>query len=308
MKIKFRLLQLVALCVCLTLCMSFAFAETGDVYDTSADAGSLTVRYLALDTTNGDKSGDSTVLISPDGKVMLIDAGEPTAAPMVVEALTRLGIERIDYLVASHPHIDHVGGMPAVIAAFDVGEVYTSYLEYPTNTNKSFLAAASRFTTHKLRTGDSFMFGDQVKVEVLWPSDQIEYPASYPDGATQFINNHSLVLKLTFGQSTFLFAGDLYLLGEKEVVKAAGGALDVDVIKINHHADDTSSCKTWRTAVSAKYAVGECNSIESMTVCQKFIKEGTQLFHTYIDGTVLIRTAGDGQYQTLTEKQRASEF
>ena len=72
---------------------------------------------------------------------MLIDAGEPTAASMLVDTLTRLGIEKIDYLVASHPHIDHVGGMPAVLAAFPVAQAMTSYVDYDTATNQAFLSA-----------------------------------------------------------------------------------------------------------------------------------------------------------------------
>lgn len=302
------------LCLMLALLLAMfslpAAAET-DVYDRSADGGALTVRFLSLDTTNGDKSGDATLLVSPDGKVMLIDAGEPTASSMLVDTLTRLGIDKIDYLVASHPHIDHVGGMPAVLAAFPVAEAMTSYVDYGTATNQAFLSAldAQNVPLSRLSMGDSFSFGESVRVDVLWPSSQIDYPAGYPEGATQFINNHSLVLRFTFGDSSFLFSGDLYLSGEKEVIAAADPAmLDVDVIKINHHAADTSSCKSWRSAVSAKYAVGECNGIESLTVCQKFIKEGTELYHTFVDGIVLIRTKGDGSYEVLTEKTRRSEF
>lgn len=297
-----------ALILCL-LCV-FACAQTGDVYDRAGDEGRMSVRFIALDTTNGESSGDCTLLVSPEGKTMLLDAGEPTAAPMVIEALTRLGITHIDYLVASHPHIDHVGGMTAVLQKCTVGQVLTSFVDYPTSTNQGFLGRvkALGLPYARLKAGDSFAFGEQVRVDVLWPGDEIIYPDSFPDGSTQFVNNLSLVLRFSYGDSSFLFAGDLYMLGEKDAVKAAGAALDADVIKVNHHGNDTSSSKSWRAAVSAKYAVVENNGVGSLTVCQKFVREGTELYHTFTDGTVLIRTAGDGLYDVICEKQRKSDF
>ena len=86
-----------------------------------------------------------------------------------------------------------------------------------------------------LKTGDTFAFGDQVSVEVLGPDSDIEYPEDFPDNSTQFLNNNSLVLKFTFGESTALFAGDLYVTQERDYIDKYGEKLQADVIKANHH-------------------------------------------------------------------------
>ncbi len=287
-----------------------AHAEGADVFDTASDAGRLTARFLQMKSTGGEKPGDATILTSPDGKVMLIDAGETACGPQVVEALQKMGITKIDCLVTSHPHIDHIGGMPAVFAAMEVGAVYTSAVEYPTGTYKAMMDAlgASGVEHIILSEGQSFMFGDSVQVEVLHPAPEIEYYASYPDNSTQFINDLSLALKFTYGESTMLFAGDLYTHGEKDVIAKAGDKLDVDVIKINHHGDKTSSSKGWREAVSAKIAVAMHDGIADMKVLEKYHREGTAVYVTFLDGTVKVSTPGDGEYEVLTELERPADF
>ena len=117
-----------------------------EIVDRSQDKGKLTVYFLDLKTNPDaeDKAGDSTILISPDGKVMLLDAGHPDAGHLVVQALKDLGVETIDYLVASHPHIDHIGGIPEVMEAFPVGETYRSCVEYTTKTYDNYVAALEK--------------------------------------------------------------------------------------------------------------------------------------------------------------------
>ncbi|HQO66526.1 MAG TPA: MBL fold metallo-hydrolase, partial [Spirochaetales bacterium] len=113
------------------------------VFDRSGDPGRLVARFLRLGlvTDADDKSGDSTVVVSPDGLVMLIDGGAPECADQVKAYLDALGVERIDAVVASHPHVDHVGGLPAILASFPVGTVYASRVDYPTATARAYESA-----------------------------------------------------------------------------------------------------------------------------------------------------------------------
>lgn len=110
-----------ALTLLLLLLCAAALGETtryGEVFDAQGDAGRLTVRFLWLGPQVAeDKPGDAMILTSPDGKVMVLDAGHPQAAEYVTTALDALGVTRIDYLVASHPHIDHIGGFPTLLSA-----------------------------------------------------------------------------------------------------------------------------------------------------------------------------------------------
>ncbi len=289
---------------------SVSFAEENSVYTQNKD-NELAVWFIGMDTTNGEKSGDCALIRTPDGFTMLIDAGEPTAGKTVVEQLKKIGIKKIDMLVASHPHIDHVGGMPQVMDNFKIGAVYTSTIKYDTATNMLFLNTLKAHDLEHviLSKGDSLTLGAHVQIDILSPTLDVEYPADYPKASTQFVNNHSLVMKIMYGTSSFLFAGDLYVKGEKDVVSAnAEGALKADVLKVNHHGDTTSSSLTFRKAVDPKIAVMTCNSIQNLALCQKFQKKGIDLYHTFVDGTVKISTTGANDYVIQLQNPRKPDF
>lgn len=297
----------VTLCFLILFFPLFPAAAQGsyaEVFFTGDDAGKLTARFINMNTDTGDKSGDAAVLTSPDGKVMLIDAGDPAAAGQVVAALKKMGIAHIDYLVASHPHVDHIGGFPAVMQAFSIGQVMTSVLVYPTAYYDAYMAEieAQSLEHIYLSEGDRFPFGDEVTVEVFWPGDEIEYYDGYPQSSTQFVNNLSLVLKFTYGASTMLFAGDLYSAAERELAAKYGQALNSDVLKANHHGDRTSSSKPFREAVSPQITVMISDILSDLNTYRKFIKDGSAVYITHYNGNVRVSTAGDGSYQVLTEQ------
>lgn len=304
---KRRWAALLALLV-LTACAAAEDSRYAAVFDRAGEEGKLTVRFLWLgEQTAKDKPGDSMILTSPDGKVMLLDAGHPDAAPRVIRALDAMGVKRIDYLVASHPHIDHIGGMAAVIRRYDIGALYTSALTYEASAPyRAFMeAAGAKQLPHViLREGDTFRFGECVRVDVFNPPADFAYPRDYPRGATQFINNHSLALKFTYGKSTLMLAGDLYMGGERSVAARWGGRLDCDVMKANHHGDNTSSCSAWRKAVSPQITVITAHLIEDLTVAKKFARGGQRVYHTFLDGCIRLSMDGSARYEVLTEKDR----
>lgn len=293
--------------LCLLLIVSCACGEHGyqKVYDTAQDPGCLSVRFVWLgDKLEDDKPGDCMILTSPDGKVMVLDTGHPTSTPFVTAALDEMGVETIDYLVLSHPHIDHIGGAATLMNRYEVGAVYTSELTYDTQTYAACMAAikGNKVEHVILHEGMTLQFGQNVLVEVLNPPEKIDYPDNYPDGSTQFVNNHSLVLKMTYGESSFLFAGDLYVSGEREVFNRWGDKLDVDVAKANHHGASTSTSPNWRKTVSAEITVISNYLLVDLKIAKKCDSEG-EVYHTYFDGDVLVRTAGDGAYEVITEKE-----
>jgi len=300
--------RLSVLVVCLVLVLSVS-ADAEDrydhIFDSSQDAGRLTARFLKLTAREGDtKSGDCTILTSPDGKVMLIDVGNETCFIDIDNALTALGVARIDYLVVSHPHGDHTGSILAVIDKDEIGAMYTSELEYRDPDDDTYaraleVLAADQVPHIIVADGDSFWFGDSVLVEVLHPAPGIEYYDGYPANSTAFVNNHSLVLKITFGESSFLFVGDLYSDGEEEVIERHGNKLDVDVLKVGHHGAYSSSSRAFRDAVSAEIAVIMYDAIPP--VYQKFVRDGTDTYVTSIHGSVQVSASGDGQYTVVKE-------
>lgn len=306
------------LALSLVLVLSFAvFAEEqvvedryDQIFDAAQDPGRLTARFLKLTTRSDEKSGDSTILTSPDGKVMVIDAGNPSTYVDVDRALKALGITRIDYLVASHPHVDHIGSFAQLIRNYEVGAVYTSEVVYPTSHYKNYMAAIEQTNTPHiiLKDGDSFMFGEHVLVEVLHPLPGVEYYDGYPNSSTQFINNLSVVMKLTFNESTFLFTGDLYTDGERSVVERHGERLRADILKVPHHGDSTSSSKRFREAVQAKVGVMMHDAIADLNVYKKYRREETMVYISSIDGSVLVSTTGDGEYIVMTQYDRTTTF
>ncbi|MGE5607348.1 MAG: ComEC/Rec2 family competence protein [Bacteroidota bacterium] len=304
----------IVLCLLLVLSNSVLAEKIADrydrIFDAAQDAGKLTVRFIKLTTRSEDKSGDCAIITSPDGKVMMIDAGNPSTFVDVDRALKALGITRIDYLVASHPHVDHVGNFAQLIRAYQIGGVYTSELVYPNQHYQNYQAAIKETGTPHiiLAEGDSFKFGDNVLVEVFHPAPGIVYYDGYPAQSTQFINNLSLVLKLTYAKSSFLFGGDLYSIGEDEVVKRYGAKLDSDVFKVGHHGDATSSSKSYRNAISPQIAVMMHDAIADLNVYRKYRREGAATYITSIDGCVLVSTAGDGKYTVITQFDRKNNF
>lgn len=253
--------------------------------------GKLTFFFIRMDSDpdTGDKAGDGTVIISPDGKVMVLDAGIQSAAHFTVEALQKLGVEKIDYLVSSHPHIDHVGGLPEVVENFPVDKSYSSYVTYTTNTWNNYVEATKTANEHiYLKTGDVIEFGDYVTIEILGPDEEVVYPDEFPNKSTEFLNNSSLVMKFHYGESTALFSGDLYSNGEADYVKKYGDELHVDLAKINHHGYNTSSSIKWCKAVAPQVAVAVGSEPASQDPYNSYVKRGAEVHYTYFDGCVRV--------------------
>lgn len=303
--------RILSVLLSLLLLLSGACAEGYEsVYDTQRDLGRLSVRFVWLgDKMEDDKPGDCMILTSPEGKIMVLDTGHPSSTKFVTSALDAMGVERIDYLVLSHPHIDHIGGAATLLDKYEVSTVYTTELTYTGATYAACMAAIARSNAEHviLHEGMTLMFGEDVLVEVFNPVKEIEYPANYPDDSTRFVNNQSLTLKFTYGTSTLLFAGDLYTPGESDVIKRWGDKLDADVLKANHHGASTSTSAKWRKTVSAKIVVISNYLLADPYIAEKFDQE-SDVYHTYFDGDVLLYTTGDSQYEVVTAKAHVNDL
>ena len=186
---------------------------------------------LSLDTTKAmgkwmDKGYAYFAVGKDASSIMMVDCGHPDAGKDVVKVLKALGIDHIDIFVNSHPHIDHLGAFPQIAQVCSIGQVYRSLVEYDTSYTRNFASTIEKkgIPVQMLAEGDGFLFGENVRVDVLWPEKgPVEYPKNYPgNGATQFLNDHSLALQLTFGESKLLLCGDLYRAGERAVLDGHG--------------------------------------------------------------------------------------
>ncbi|MEA5136700.1 MAG: MBL fold metallo-hydrolase [Candidatus Fimivivens sp.] len=267
--------------------------------------GKFTIYFLQLDYVTGDsdKSGDCSLLISPEGKTMLIDAGNVSCYRQILDYLADIGISKIDYLVVSHPHVDHIGSIVEVARNHEIGMHYRTELEYVSNTYVDYSAYFKKnsIPTTFLHEGDAFNFGESIHVKILNPPKQINYPASYPENSTQFVNNTSLAMRFDYGKSSYLTCGDLYLGSEKELVEKYPQDVDVDIVKANHHGRDTSNSLKWVKAVSPQYVVAMSDDISSMTVYERYKNKGTSYYNTSYDGIVRISMDDSGNYEVLTQ-------
>jgi len=269
--------------------------------------GKLSLYFLDLEVGPDatDKSGDATILISPEGKVMLIDCGHPDSAPQVISALKALNITTIDYFIESHPHIDHIGSFPEIANQFTIKQVYRTALTYDTSQYyRNFVQTIEtlHIPTTILQEGDFISFGPSITVEIFNPPKTITYPKNYPTSATQFINNQSMAMKFTYGLSTVWFSGDLYLAQERVLINTYGERLQADVAKANHHGSDTSNSSRWIKTIQPKIVVAMHDEVGSMTVYNNYKKNGAEFHLTFNDGNVKVVMDDQKHYQVFDSK------
>lgn len=190
-----------------------------------------------------------STLITVGDRTMLIDAGEFDSADYLISYVKNQGISRLNYIVATHPHADHIGAMAKVIESFDVDNFILPDVTHTTKTFEKMILAAQ---TKKLKLtvpeiDDTFSLGD-AKFTVLSPSPNAKY---------EELNDYSVVLKMEFGSKKFMFTGDAEELIEQEILDR-NADVDVDVLSLGHHGSKTSSSHNFLQATSPEFAIISC--------------------------------------------------
>lgn len=263
--------------------------------------------YATLDAEgNEEPTGEGTLIVAPDGTTMLIDFNNCMInGSYIASVLEDLGIEKLDYVVVTSPHIEHLGGYSIVMHCAEVGQIIMNQHEFTSNgTYNNFIAMAkeNNIPITRVSEGHTFTLGANINVEVLNPVADFE---GFKKSATQ--REGALLLKLTYNQSSFLIGGDISSDVEAQLLEKYGEKLQADVVKMNYMAGEDSNSKDWITALSAKIAVGECNLVASDTIIGRYALRTDLTLHTAIDGTCLVYTAGDGTYEVQVEKERVSD-
>lgn len=175
----------------------FAFIASPVSIAASADEPRL--YFHAIDVGQGD----SSFFVLPTGETMLVDAGTPASAKKLVRYLKSLGVKKIDILIATHPHSDHIGGIRAVMDNFAIGEVWDSGYAHGSNLQIKFYQAIidGKIPFGRPKRGFVREAGG-AKIEVLGPVTELK-------GTSSDANNNSLVLRVSYGGVSFLMTGDM---------------------------------------------------------------------------------------------------
>ena len=230
--------------------------------------------------------GDSEFIQLPDGKCMLIDAGISESASKIASKISSLGYDKIDYLIATHPHADHIGGMQRIVENFEIGEIYMPRASTNTKTFENLLQAISDkgLSINTAKAGKVLYEREDLKIEFLAPVSD-----SYKD-----LNNYSAVVRLQYGNNVFLFTGDAEALVEGEILNVYSKSLmKADVLKVGHHGSNTASSAEFLSAVKPKYAVievGEGNSYHHPhdEAINHLNAVGAEIFRTDLNGNITI--------------------
>ena len=231
--------------------------------------------------------GDAAILLC-DGAAMMIDGGRSSQSQFIYSYIRNtLQLERMDYIIATHPDADHIGGLAAALNAVPVDLLLSSSLSHDTKAFSSMMKYAELQGTPVIipQDGDVFQLGGAtVTILVCWP----EAPDS---------NDTSIVLRVDYGKTSFLFTGDAEYTLEYMLLDQ-GADLHADVLKVGHHGSSSSSTDEFIDAVCPQYAVISCGANNSYghpheAVLQTLERVGAELLRTDELGTIIFHSDGD---------------
>jgi competence protein ComEC len=238
--------------------------------------------------------GDAILVLTPNA-TMLVDAGPADAN--VAEYLHSLDITGLDFVFATHPHADHIGGMATIIASFPVGEIIDPGVVHTTLTYGNYLKAIDEaeipYTVG--RSGMKRYLGENAFAEVIHPSD--------PDESS--LNDASLVIRVVLGNVVLLFTGDIERKSEVELL-ASEYQLQSHILKVPHHGSSTSSHPDFLQAVNPETSIIMCGFMNSFgnphrETLASLDGIGTMVWRTDRNGHIVVRTDG---YDYLVEVTR----
>ena len=251
---------------------------SGTPSDTAQASTNITIKFI-------DVGQGEAILIALPEKTVLIDAGPTGSAPKIEQVLQELGRNKIDYLVATHPDEDHIGGMADVISNTQIGTIYAPNKTNNTATYRKFLAAIQN-NNLQITLAEAGTIIDQIdsyKLEILWPKKDANFPET---------NDYSIIIKLTVGNKTFLFTGDA---PTNAILNSNPG--HIDVLKLSHHGSRTGTTevlihKLSPTYAVLSYAVDNPYGHPMQSVLNALRKHSVEVWGTGANGTITITCDG----------------
>ena len=238
-----------------------------------------------IDVGQGD-----CILIQVNNKNLLIDSGPSSSKKNLLTYLKKLNIKKFDYIIATHPHEDHIGNMDTIIKRYNIGSFYSPKVMTSSSTFENMVSALvdKNLKINILKKGAKGIdLGKNVKLEVFSP---------YEDLFSDNLNDYSPIIKITFLNNSFLFTGDAEVLTEK-LVLSENTNLNSDILKVGHHGSSTSTSSNFLNSVNPSIAiksVGKNNSYghptsEVLSLLDYF---NIRTIRTDINGTIIAISDG----------------
>lgn len=246
-----------------------------------------------LDITYLDVGQADAILIQNEGHNMLIDAGNNEDGPLLVQYFKEQNMTKFDYLIATHPHEDHIGGMDDIIKNFDIEKIYMPNV---TTTTKTFLDVLNAMEEKNMtfdvpNIGQNFALGHTL------------FQVMYTGSNKKNLNNSSIILKANFKNTSYLFTGDATSEVEKKILSKD---IKATVLKVGHHGSKYSTTTEFLNKVNPKYAiisVGKNNSYNhpNQITIDKLTKKNIEIHRTDQEGSIFLKS--DGKTINITSKQ-----
>lgn len=266
----------ILLAVCLLLC-GCAAQPQGNVVPPVQEQ--LWVHFL-------DVGQADSILLECDGQFALIDGGNASDGAAVAAYLHMQGVQKLDLVVATHPHEDHIGGLAEVIDLISVDAIWSSSIPNNSNAVRTFLESVSNQgkELEQPKVGQVFKLGGAT-ITVLGPVKE------YSE-----INNLSIVLMVEYGQTRFLLTGDMEREAENDLIDS-GADLKADVLKVGHHGSENATGYRFLREVMPTYAVISCGKDNSYghpheDPLSRLRDAETTVLRTDEYGTIVVRSDG----------------
>jgi len=270
------------LCIFLIIIFSFSactYEITEEEASVRREEGILTVHFI--DVGQGD-----CILLQNEKTTMLIDSGTSDSGVLICEYLNSLSIEKLDYFIGTHPHEDHLGGAAAVISQIDIDNLYLTEAKSTAFFFERLLDAVinKNITVNIPKTG------------CRYKAEGFDFEFLSPETDFGNENDNSIVMRVDFGETSFLFMGDAEKNTEKYLL-SNNKRIDADVIKIGHHGSRNASLTEFLNAVKPRAAVIQCGKGNSYghphdEALARIKKSGAEIFRCDELGTVVLKSDG----------------
>jgi len=265
-----------------SLTISCNFPTNDSNKNNQIESNKMIVHYI--DVGQGD-----SILVQVNNKNLLIDAGPKSDKKKLLDYLSSLNLNKLDYVIATHPHEDHIGNMSDVIDDYNVLAFYAPKVQSTTKTFEQMVESlkSKNLKINVIKKGiDSINLGENTKVTVFSPTKDY-----YED-----LNNYSPVVKIEYGKTSFLFTGDAQKDVEKEIL-ATNEDISADILKVGHHGSSTSTTKDFLNKVNPSIGVislGKDNTYNHPNdgTIKRLNQNKVTIYRTDKNGTVILSSDG----------------